>query len=246
MKKIWVVLLSVYVTIVTIGCVAFGVLYFGEKFDWWSDGFARTRAEYIEAVDATYKVMNFDDSSASAAAFTDADWEKKDGEEAKQQVAVFRRLVALTKGILENDSYSLTSKVITFHVDQFLSNRLNLKMQFEVDGDNLTITYYMTAEGSASESIQGMQYYTIDINYDFQHHEVRTYHSNFYGAEQVTSCKYAANDGTYVLKGDANGFASFKTQLQTEAEAFNKKAFKNTDYDFSKEFKDAHKDIGNV
>lgn len=247
MKKIWVVLLSVYVTLVTVGCVLFGVLYFDLKLGLGSNAFGRTKAECIEAIDATYKVMSFEDSFASAAAFTDADWEKKEGEEAKEKVAVFRRMIALTKGILENETYSLTNKIISFHVDDFLSSKLNLKMQFDVDGDNLYITYSMAAEGASFETT-GMQYFTIDINYDYENHNVRTYQSNFYmsgsnGDDSAESCKYDATKGTFALKNSATDFASFKTQLKTEAQQFDNKTFENTDYDFSKEFKDAQKDL---
>lgn len=240
MKKIWIVLLSVYVTLVTVGCVVFGVLYFGQKFGWGTDGFGRTKAECIEAVDATYKVMNFD-ASASAAAFTDEDWEKKEGTEAKEQVAVFRRLIALTKGILENETYSLTNKVISFHVDDFLgAKKINFKMHFDVDGDKLFVTYYM-ANGDFDTT--DFQYYDITINYDYQNHKVRTYNSNFFGAGDVKSCKYAAEEGTFVLKSNAGEIENFKTELEAEAKQFNKKTFENTDYDFSKEFKDAQKDL---
>ena len=135
-----------------------------------------TKEEYAEAMNATYEVMVDADANISTAKFRSAraisDEDYTDLTRNNEGFTVAKNLIKLTSGIMTNEEYELTDKIIMFvATPNAAAGQANFKMELKFENNNIKVTYMMTTEQDSGF----YQYMDAIISYDFESKTIKTY-----------------------------------------------------------------------
>lgn len=204
-----------------------------------------TKEEYAEAMNATYEVMVDADANISTAMFRSAraisDEDYTDLTRNNEGFTVAKNLIKLTSGIMANEEYELTDKIIMFvATPNAQAGKANFKMELKFANNLIYVSYLMT-----SDQVDGVFYQFIDaqINYDFESKEIKAYEIDFVSRNDSMESMnrydryvYSPSTGTKMLSQNASSYEEVQNEKKQVADNFYNAEYVQTDYDFSEEF----------
>ena len=203
-----------------------------------------TKEEYAEAMNATYEVMVDADANISTAKFRSAraisDEDYTDLTRNNEGFTVAKNLIKLTSGIMTNEEYELTDKIIMcVSTPNAAAGQANFKMELKFENNNIKVTYMMTTEQDSGF----YQYMDAIISYDFESKTIKTYEIDSVSkSDTVDSMNrydryvYSPSKGTKMLSQNASSYEEVQNEKKQVADNFYNAEYVQTDYDFSEEF----------